>query len=563
MPIGLAKRCVHLAFFYSCAIAAVAQNLTIPSESWRKPTSTLTLDSRKDLALSAAQPLSTLTIGVGQPGMAFLQEVTTVYAAFALQDYYLGNSTWYDLEVDHLPAAVEGSSGFFAGSAKLSSDAAYWGLTLFYSYRTYKNSVFLDHAMDAWNIIYNSTFITSDDATSGSGAGRNVSFFPPSNCTGGNYAGGVFYVQDVQNNTYVNTISVGPFMVLSAYLFEATNSTIYQQAAQLSLDFMINHLWNGTIVYDGIDAISCQPTPKPFTLNQAWFVEGLSVWANVTRNDTLTTLLQYVVPNVTSFPAWSTLNGIVEDMNPDVARDTPTEVLKGIFIRGLTEARMRNPGTYLAQYIEAYITVQFNAILDLAQAPAPNNSYYSRSWIGPPLKAFEAGGNIVALDALNAAAAFAAPPTNSSTGGPSSPEPTPTKTSNVGAIAGGVIGGLVAIVAAVVLVFRYRGRKRTRTIGGDIEGDFDPSGTTSVQPFISRPAHNPPTSTSSKSGRMNSTYRDSALSFSASPPASAPDTSQSQGLDHEATGMAELPILVQHLNDLLQGRHGELPPYER
>lgn len=148
---------------------------------------------------------------------------------------------------------------------------------------------------------------------------------------------------------------------------------------------------------------------------------------------------------------------------------------------------------------------------------------------------------------------------NTSTGG-SSPETTPTKTSDVGAIAGGVIGGVVAVVAAVVLVFRYRGRKRSRTVG-DVEGESNPSGTTSVQPFISRPAYNP--TTSSKSGRMNSTYRDSALSSSPSPPASAPDMTQSQGLDYEATGIAELPSLVQYLHNLLQGRHGELPPYER
>lgn len=50
-------------------------------------------------------------------------------------------------------------------------------------------------------------------------------------------------------------------------------------------------------------------------------------------------------------------------MNPDVTVDTPTEVLKGAFIRGLTEARMRNPGTNLAQYIEAYITVQVSCQL--------------------------------------------------------------------------------------------------------------------------------------------------------------------------------------------------------
>ena len=38
-------------------------------------------------------------------------------------------------------------------------------------------------------------------------------------------------------------------------------------------------------------------------------------------------------------------------------------VLKGIFIRALTEARMRNPGTALAQYIDAYIHVQVSLLI--------------------------------------------------------------------------------------------------------------------------------------------------------------------------------------------------------
>ena len=51
----------------------------------------------------------------------------------------------------------------------------------------------------------------------------------------------------------------------------------------------------------------------------------------------------------------------------------PTEVIsvdhEGIFIRGLAEARMRNPDTTLAKYIETYITVQ------VCSSPAP---YYLR-----------------------------------------------------------------------------------------------------------------------------------------------------------------------------------------
>ena len=43
---------------------------------------------------------------------------------------------------------------------------------------------------------------------------------------------------------------------------------------------------------------------------------------------------------------------LIEVVNDENAID------KGIFIRALTEVRMRNPGSALAQYIESYITVQ-------------------------------------------------------------------------------------------------------------------------------------------------------------------------------------------------------------
>ena len=46
------------------------------------------------------------------------------------------------------------------------------------------------------------------------------------------------------------------------------------------------------------------------------------------------------------------------DFNPQVISVTPEEILKCIFIRGLAEARMRNPGSNLAQYIETFILVQ-------------------------------------------------------------------------------------------------------------------------------------------------------------------------------------------------------------
>ena len=61
---------------------------------------------------------------------------------------------------------------------------------------------------------------------------------------------------------------------LSAYLFEATNDTLYSDAAQLSVDFIFNHMWNRSFVFDLLTLPDCTNSSKPITLNQAGLVEG-------------------------------------------------------------------------------------------------------------------------------------------------------------------------------------------------------------------------------------------------------------------------------------------------
>ena len=60
---------------------------------------------------------------------------------------------------------------------------------------------------------------------------------------------------------------------LSAYLFELTKDPIYQQAAQLSTDFAINHLWNGSAFYYTFDPSSCSSYGDWISISQ-WLVEG-------------------------------------------------------------------------------------------------------------------------------------------------------------------------------------------------------------------------------------------------------------------------------------------------
>ncbi|KZV60269.1 hypothetical protein PENSPDRAFT_760104 [Peniophora sp. CONT] len=291
MLIRFVEYCIIAVYLWSCANRTAAQNLTIPTETWREPTLNLSRESCASLAHDAALPFSTIKVAVAQPGFPDIIEVTSTYALLALQDYYSGNSTWSDMGTVKLPTNIQGPNGFFDDThGKFYSEVAYWGLTFFYSFRTYNNSTLLDNAIESWNIVYSGAFISPSNAESSSGAGRNVSFPPSSNCTGGTFAGGVFRREDIQDDTSVNMETVGPFMTLSAYLYEQTKNTTYQQTAQLSLDFILNYMWNGTIALDTISLGSCEFVPRPFSYNQAWFVEGLSVWANVTGNDTLTTL---------------------------------------------------------------------------------------------------------------------------------------------------------------------------------------------------------------------------------------------------------------------------------
>ena len=112
----------------------------------------------------------------------------STFAVLALQDYYSGNSTWSSKVVTGLPDYLDAYDYYGKPPNTVNSDSIYWGLTLFYAYRTYRQQSLLDLAVNAWNMTYNSGFITPDNAATGTGAGRNVSFLQPSNCT----AGGMF-----------------------------------------------------------------------------------------------------------------------------------------------------------------------------------------------------------------------------------------------------------------------------------------------------------------------------------------------------------------------------------
>ncbi|VDB92059.1 unnamed protein product [Peniophora sp. CBMAI 1063] len=577
-------------FFVSSAWSRVAMagNLTTPT-SWKGVTLNLSRSSCEELAGAAAMALvQEADPSTPNSDLPYDDFHISSFAVLALQDYYSGNTTWGNTVTNGIQAFTKRlSDGLYGTSPRVNSEALYWGLAYFYAYRTYNQSWLLDSAISAYNKTYATSFIDDTVASSGSGAGRNISFRPPPGCTNWTIAGGVFWNLDTLNNTTINSETVSPFMALSSYLYEETGDPFYAQTTQMSLEFIIHHLWNGTVVHDSFFPNTCTLDDTIFlTYNQAWFVEGLSVWANITRNDTLTSFLTSVVSSVTTFPGWTLSSGVIDETG---SNSDDSAILKGIFIRGLAEARARNPDTDLAKYIEAYILVQFNSLLENSRAPAPNNSFYGTSWFTSRPQSFIAAGNIAALDVLNAAFSFATPTSDSPTA--SSPSMSTSSSmatstgsdSNTGAIAGGVVGSAAVTLAVIVGLFLYRRRSRAKRIGLSFGGPFTGNSgvmvedENTVQPFV-LPAS---PSRLSKWQRFNSPRVDREA-LTASSPGDAPlhdsgdahnttsgreprstegdvrdRRAMSESTDHD---IAELPTLVRRLNTLLQGRGGELPP---
>ncbi|VDB84784.1 unnamed protein product [Peniophora sp. CBMAI 1063] len=513
------------------------QGPAIPSQ-WMGTTSNLSRASREALASGAATALTAYV----DPNMANqpntgtttdlpqLKYVASVFAVLTLQDHYSGNLTWNDTVTNGLLDYYQENGLYGKPPNTLNSDAIYWGLTFFYAYRTYRQHSLLDLAIVAYNATYVNGFISPSAAESGTGAGRNVSFSPPSGCSG-TYAGGVFWTEGVQNNTEITAYTIAPFLALSAYLYEETNQSVYQEAAQLSADFAINHLWNGTAFSYTFYPLSCTMGGDWITISQ-WLIEGLAVWANVTRNETLTSFLDVAVSNTTTYSVWSLEDGV----NQEGLKSTDyTSIDKGIFVRALVEARNRNPGTALATYIEAYITVQFNALLDHARDP--NTDFYSTAWIGPPASSFIAGGNIAALDVLNAAFSFVEDA--------SAPSSSSHKSNKAGVIAASTVSAIVASTGFAIALYFWRQRR--------VEGSAN-----HAEPYMVQSTTLP----STKWNRFYAPHRDEppaswAITSEAGPaPTSTLDGGYERGL------MTELSDQVRRLYDLVQHRRlsVELPP---
>ncbi|PFH53228.1 hypothetical protein AMATHDRAFT_137824 [Amanita thiersii Skay4041] len=379
----------------------VAQDLGVPL-SWREFSNSRSLSQRISIsqnAINAILPqLSQSTaefngIGYWQSG--------NVFSAMANHDHVSGTSTFRTQVVNNLNTAFS----LHAHYDKFHSHIRISGLRrleLAKSCNRYLESRFELVSINQKGVqlvLSLSSVVTQQNANSGSIPTKN--FGLAGTCDGITMAGGVFWRPTIDDQA-INSVTTGLYITASAYLAEITGDSKYRDAAILSAQWIKNHNINpNNIVLDTVNGHDCSRSPSTwlFTYNSGKYIEGLSVLADVTGDNSWRTLMINIAAAAMKNAPWQGSDGIITE-GSNTSSNNDGVGFKAIYIRGLYEAFSRNPSnTNLRILIHSYVDdIQYNALLELAA----NGNFYSANWHGPPMS-FTTWGQLAALDPLVAA----------------------------------------------------------------------------------------------------------------------------------------------------------------
>ncbi|KIJ65237.1 hypothetical protein HYDPIDRAFT_111167 [Hydnomerulius pinastri MD-312] len=380
-----------------CAGSVLAQDLSVPS-TWREPQNKLNIAERVIVSQTALNSLlPELNKTAAQFNVLGYWQGGNVFSAMANEDHV----TRLRLNQGVVTTNLNKAFALYADydQQMYDDDALWWATAAYYAYRAYGDKNLLSHAIKTWEHV--KTFqLSPQDAASGSIATK--SFPIMGSCEGKTMAGGVFW-RPVANDTGVNSVTTGLFLTLSAYLAEATHNSTYQDSAIAAATWMKTLNMNSDgLALDTINANDCSRSPPTwlFTYNSGKLIEGLSVLADITGDQSWRDFLTNTVAAVTHTTAWQGANGVITE-GADTDSDNDGAGFKTILIRAVHEAWARgSKDPQMRDLLRSYINVQYNALLELASTENKGVRWYSAAWAGPQPTNYTAWGQLAALDVL-------------------------------------------------------------------------------------------------------------------------------------------------------------------
>ncbi|KAJ7054554.1 hypothetical protein C8F01DRAFT_1161994 [Mycena amicta] len=228
----------------------------------------------------------------------------------------------------------------------------------------------LGYATDVW--WYARAYTLSED---GNIPTKNLTI--SSSCPGGTLAGGTFTTTN-PTSTSIDATTTGYFACLSAFLAESIPDPMYLQAARDSAVFVQNHLLNTQLLVQGsIAADDCVVSPSVVVWDTGIMIEALTALGSYTKNTTVLSLLNGIIQAAIFQSDWVRDNGVIA--NP-LSGDIGDMELPRSLALSLSYDVIQDPA--LRQGVEAFLAVQYNAVVDLAANS--NTNIYGGVWDGPP-----------------------------------------------------------------------------------------------------------------------------------------------------------------------------------
>uniref|UniRef100_A0A0W0F6Q3 Glycoside hydrolase family 76 protein n=1 Tax=Moniliophthora roreri TaxID=221103 RepID=A0A0W0F6Q3_MONRR len=325
------------------------------------------------------------------------------------------------------------------------------------AYEAYKDEDFLNYTVEAWN--WGRKFTVSEENIN---AISVKNFTLQKTCGIASMTGGTFGL-NTTDDTLLDSWATGNFLVqvithlLSASLYKITSNETYLSAANSAAGFLRSYMYKnqGLVVsaISGKEEEQCRSQQDTPAYNTGIILQGISLLKSINSSTEDNGLINDIVVGESLNSQWHNSGGILT-----------TADVSGIYIpRGLLQTYNATSDPTLRNYISAYLSTQYNAVIDLASGPG---NTYAPSWTGPAASSFDIHGQSSAISILLAGIPLA---NETVTIPPSAPLPDPTATSftlsessktPVASIVGGVIGSLVFVggVATFALVL-YRHRR--------------------------------------------------------------------------------------------------------
>lgn len=197
-----------------------AQDLTIPP-TWQETSFPgTTFGDREVIASRAVEVLLESSTGGECPQGLNGATLTSFISVLSLQDYFSGNTTYNGVVTDCLNNATPTSNS-------KNSETIYLGLAAYYAFRAYKAPSFLNNSKPLYSEVYDQIVNNGPDHSSPLQPDDPLQ----TNCTTDTVSSGTFWLT---NGVNITADTIGPFMSLSAYLYE--NESKQKKKARGGLD---------------------------------------------------------------------------------------------------------------------------------------------------------------------------------------------------------------------------------------------------------------------------------------------------------------------------------------